>query len=66
MQQESTSARSSAMARDWFHLGRITTLNEVRERIDALDTNSVMEFLEAYPFKNYTILTIGPTALNVT
>jgi predicted Zn-dependent peptidase len=66
MQQESTSARSSAMARDWFHLGRITTLNEVRERIDALDTNSVMEFLEAHPFQNYTILTIGAKALNVT
>lgn len=65
MQQESTSARSSAMARDWFHLGRITSLNEVRERIDAVDTHTVLEFLESHPFTNYTVLTIGPTALNV-
>jgi len=66
MQQESTSARSSAMARDWFHLGRITSLSEVRDRIEALETGTVLDFLESHPFKNYTVLTIGPTALDVT
>ena len=65
MQQESTSARSSSMARDWFHLGRVTSLAEVRDRIDALDTRSILEFLEEYPFTNYTVLTIGSAGLDV-
>ncbi len=36
MQQESTIARSSSIARDWYHLNRVTTLAEVRDKIDAL------------------------------
>ena len=53
------------MARDWFHLGRVTTLTEVRERIDALETKHVLDFLKSHPFENYTVLTIGPKALSV-
>ena len=34
MQQESSSARASSIARDWYHLGRVTTLQEVREKIE--------------------------------
>ena len=37
MQQESSSARSSALARDWYHLGRARTLDEVGRLVDELD-----------------------------
>ena len=36
MQQESSSARSSSIARDWYHLGRARTLDEVGRLIDGL------------------------------
>ena len=36
MQQESSSARSSSLARDWYHLGRARTLDEVGRLVDAL------------------------------
>ncbi len=36
MQQESSSSRSSSIARDWFHLGRVRTLDEVGGLVDAL------------------------------
>ncbi len=36
MQQESSSARSSSLARDWYHLGRARTLDEVGRLIDGL------------------------------
>ena len=36
MQQESSSARSSSLARDWYHLGRARTLDEVGRLIDEL------------------------------
>jgi enoyl-CoA hydratase/carnithine racemase len=40
MQQESTSARSGALARDWYHLGRVRTLDEVGAMVDALSAES--------------------------
>ena len=36
MQQESSSARSSSLARDWYHLGRARTLDEVGRLVDGL------------------------------
>lgn len=65
MQQESTSARSSAIARDWFYLGRVTTLAEVRDKIEALTVETVLDYVHRHPARNFTILTIGPQALEV-
>ena len=36
MQQESSSSRSGAIAREWYHLGRARTLDEIGALIDAL------------------------------
>jgi predicted Zn-dependent peptidase len=66
MQQESTLSRSSSIARDWYHLGRVTTLAEVRERIDNLSTASVLEHVHKHPPQGFTILTIGQAPLEVT
>ena len=63
MQQESTIARSSSIARDWYHLNRVTTLAEVRDKIDALSVKDVLDYVEAHPAENFTILTIGPQPL---
>ncbi|MFQ5732410.1 MAG: M16 family metallopeptidase [Planctomycetaceae bacterium] len=65
MQQESTIARAGAVARDWFHLGRVTTLDEVREKIEALTVDSVLAYVHAHPPRELTILTIGPKPLEV-
>jgi len=63
MQQESTIARSSAIARDWYHLGRVMTLDEIRDRIDALTVDTVLDYVHRHPAGDYTILTIGPQPL---
>ena len=63
MQQESTVARSSSIARDWYHLNRVTTLAEVRDKIDALTVADVLDCVHAHPAEDFTILTIGPEAL---
>ncbi len=65
MQQESTIARAGSLARDWFHLGRITTLDEVRQKIEALTVETVLEYIQAYPARDFTVLTIGPEPLEV-
>jgi predicted Zn-dependent peptidase len=65
MQQESSSARASSIARDWYHLGRVETLDEVREKIDALTVETLLAHLAEHPAKDFTILTLGPRPLEV-
>ncbi len=63
MAQESTGGRAGSLARNWFYLGRVVTLEEVRAKIEALTTQSVLEYVRAYPAANFTILTIGSAPL---
>jgi predicted Zn-dependent peptidase len=63
MQQESSSARSGAIARDWYHLGRVRTLNEVGRLVDALTEKSISDYLAAHPPRDFTIVTLGPEPL---
>lgn len=64
MAQESTGSRASSLARNWYHLGRTITLEEVRSKIEALTVQTVLDYVHAYPAKDFTVLTIGPQPLN--
>jgi predicted Zn-dependent peptidase len=65
MQQESTSARSGALARDWYHLGRARTLDEVGALVDELSADSINSFLRANPPRDLLVVTLGPEPLEV-
>lgn len=65
MQQESSGARASSLARDWYHLGRVTTLEEVRKGIEELTVPAILEHLREHPARDFTILTLGPQPLEV-
>lgn len=65
MQQESSASRSSSLARDWYYLGRVTTLDEVRGKIEALTVPALLDHIHSHPAKNFTILTLGPSPLEV-
>jgi predicted Zn-dependent peptidase len=65
MQQESTSARSGALARDWYHLGRARTLDEVGQLVDGLTAETINTFLQANPPRDLLVLTLGPQPLEV-
>ena len=65
MAQESTGSRASSLARNWYHLGRTITLEEVRSKIEGLTVKTVLDYVQAHPAKDFTILTIGPQALRV-
>ena len=65
MQQESSSARSAAIARDWYYLGRVRTLEEIAAHVDALSRESINAYLTENPPKNFTIVTLGPKPLEV-
>ncbi|MFK7779521.1 MAG: pitrilysin family protein [Gimesia sp.] len=65
MSQESSSSRASSIARDWYYLQRVTTLDQISEEIQQLTTKRVLDYIHTYPAANFTILTIGPQPLEV-
>ncbi len=63
MQQESTSARAGAIARDWYYLKRVRPFEELQRQIDSLSPTSVQDYVKRYPFENPTIVTLGTEPL---
>jgi predicted Zn-dependent peptidase len=65
MQQESTSSRSSAIAREWYHLHRVRSLEELGQEIDALTAETINGYLAEHPPGEFTFATLGPKALTI-
>lgn len=65
MQQESTGARASMLARHWYHLGRIRTIEEVAREIDRLSPGRILDYLERRPLRELGIVTLGPEQVEV-
>jgi predicted Zn-dependent peptidase len=65
MQQESSAARAGAMARQWYHLGRVQTLAEELARYDALGVEAVESWLAAHPPRDLTVVSLGREPLEV-
>lgn len=65
MQGESTTARSNALAGDWYHLGRLRTLQEISEAIDRVNVSEVLSYLKEFPPEKLTVLVVGPEALKL-
>jgi predicted Zn-dependent peptidase len=63
MAQESSGSRAASLARNWYHLGRVVSLEEVRTKIEELTVPIVLDYVHAHPARDFTILTIGPEPL---
>lgn len=63
MQQESSAARSSSLARDWYHLGYARTLDELGRLVDELTSGSINAYLAEHPPNDFTVVTLGSRAL---
>jgi predicted Zn-dependent peptidase len=60
MESESSSSRASGIAVDFYMLGRVRTLEEVQQRIEATTVDSVVGFLQSHRFEDFTVVTVGP------
>jgi len=65
MQQESSFARSSAIARDWYHLGRARTLEEIDRLVEELSCENINAYLREHPPGDFTVVTLGPEELEM-
>jgi len=65
MQQESSSSRSLSIATDWYHLGRVMTLQELGGIVDALTAESLSAYIAANPPRDFTVVSLGAKPLEV-
>jgi len=65
MQEESTSARAGTIASDWYFLDRVRSFEEIQSAIDGLTPASILDYLEKYPVKDVTLVTLGPQPLKI-
>ncbi|RYX84027.1 insulinase family protein [bacterium] len=63
MGEESSRARAGGIARDWWMLERVRTLDEVLEQINAVTVSSILAMYERFPPQNFSIVTLGPQKL---
>ena len=65
MQSESSSSRAGSIAGDYYMLGKVRTLDEIKKAIDKTSVDSVLNFLRENRFRDFTVVTIGPREIKV-
>lgn len=62
-EQESSAARSSQIASDWFYLGRVPDREELCARVDGLTVDGLVEYYHQHRPKNFSLVTVGSLPL---
>ena len=65
LQQESSAARAGAIARQWYHLGKVRTLAEELDRYDRLSVASIEAWLAENPPADLSVVSLGREPLEV-
>ncbi len=65
LQSESSSSRAGAIGSDYYILGRVRSLDEIKNKIEQTSVDSVLEFLRNNKFEDFTVVTIGPKQVKV-
>lgn len=65
MQGESTSARASSLASDWWNLKRLRTLEEIKSNIDSVSEKDIINYAKAYPVSAITLAVLGNKELSL-
>ncbi len=64
MQSESSSARAGGIAGDYWLLGRVRSIEEIKQKLEATSIQSVLDCLRNNPFADYTVATVGPKKID--
>lgn len=65
LQSESSSSRAGGLGSDYYLLGRVRSLDEIKKKIEETTVDSVLRFLRNNKFKDFTVVTIGPKEVKV-
>jgi len=64
-QQESCRARANAINSNWFHLGRVRTLDEILENINSMTVEKINDYLSKHSPADFSLVTLGNQALTL-
>jgi predicted Zn-dependent peptidase len=65
MQEESTSSRAGTLASDWYYLNRVRSFDEIQAAINSLTPARIVDHLKRCPPGKFTVVTLGPKALDI-
>lgn len=65
LHSESSSSRAGGIASDYYMLGRVRSLDEIKDRIEQTSVDSVLGFLRDRKFGDFTVVTIGPEEVSI-
>ena len=65
LQSESSSSRAGCIGTDYYMLGRVRGLDEIKSKIEETTADSVLQFLRNNRFEDFTVVTIGPKEVSV-
>lgn len=60
LQSESSGSRADAIGHDYYMLGRVRGLDEIKTKIEQTSVDSALMFLRNNKFRDFTVATIGP------
>ncbi len=65
LQSESSSSRAGAIGSDYYMLGKVRSLDEIKNKVERTTVDSVLGFLRNNAFGDFTVVTIGPKKVTV-
>lgn len=65
IQSELSSVRATAIVNDWWNLGRIRSVEEIKSGIDAVTAAGIKQHLEEFPVHPVTLAVLGPKKLEL-
>jgi predicted Zn-dependent peptidase len=64
-QQESCRSRANTINSNWFHIGRVRTVDEILENINSMTVEKVNAYLAQHPPANFSLVTLGSEPLKL-
>lgn len=64
LEQESSPARAGAIALDWYHLGKVRTMEELSALLDGLSVEAINAYLATHRPASCTLVTVGAQPLH--
>ncbi|MEC9094025.1 MAG: pitrilysin family protein [Planctomycetota bacterium] len=63
MQQESSRSRAASIVGDFYHLGKVRTLDELTAIINGLTVDRINDYVASHPPREFNLVTLGPHSL---
>ena len=58
-------SRAAGIGSDYYTLGRVRSLDEIKDNVEKTSVDSVSQFLRKNKFEDFTVVTIGPEKVDL-